>query len=147
MEDKVKIEITANAFNPWQQLQSYEKILNDKYAGVYGAANIFVGTMRNYNEGDTVQSLFLEHYAGMTENYLAKVSKIALERWEIIDTLIIHRVGEIHLGETIVLIATWSGHRQAAFESCRFLIEELKSHAPFWKRETLQNNSVRWVKG
>jgi len=140
----MKVEITSKAFYPWESLQAYEKTLINQY-GQCGAVATFVGTMRDYNEGDTVQAMFLEHYPGMTEKYLQTISEIALQRWEILNTLIIHRVGEIRPGETIVLVAAWAGHRAPAFEACRFLIEELKSRAPFWKYETL-NDGTRWVR-
>jgi molybdopterin synthase catalytic subunit len=139
----MKVEILSKAFHPWESLQTYEKTLINQY-GKCGAVATFVGTMRDYNEGDTVQAMFLEHYPGMTEKYLQTISETALQRWDILDTLIIHRVGEIHPGETIVLVAAWAGHRAPAFEACRFLIEELKSRAPFWKHETL-NDGTRWV--
>jgi molybdopterin synthase catalytic subunit len=140
----MKVEITSEPFNAWEQLQAIEKTLTAQY-GKYGAVATFVGTMRDYNEGDTVQAMFLEHYPGMTEKYLHSLSETALQRWDILETLIIHRVGDIQPGDTIVLVATWAGHRAPAFEACRFLIEELKSRAPFWKRETLVDGS-RWVK-
>jgi molybdopterin synthase catalytic subunit len=140
----MKVEITSEPFNAWEQLQVYEKTLTAQ-SGKYGAVATFVGTMRDYNEGDTVQAMFLEHYPGMTEKYLHSLSETALQRWDILETLIIHRVGEIQPGDTIVLVATWAGHRTPAFEACRFLIEELKSRAPFWKQETLVDGS-RWVK-
>jgi molybdopterin synthase catalytic subunit len=140
----MKVEITSEPFNAWEQLQAVEKTLTAQY-GKYGAVVNFVGTMRDYNEGDTVQAMFLEHYPGMTEKYLQTLSETALQRWNILETLIIHRVGDIQPGDTIVLVATWAGHRAPAFEACRFLIEELKSRAPFWKRETLLDGS-RWVK-
>ncbi len=141
----MKIKITPNEFNPWSSLQDYEKKLISQH-GKSGAIATFVGTMRDYNEGDSVEAMFLEHYPGMTENYLEKISQTALKRWDILDTLIIHRVGEIQPAETIVLVAAWAGHRTPAFEACRFLIEELKFKAPFWKRETLSNDKgERWV--
>jgi molybdopterin synthase catalytic subunit len=140
----MKVEITSEPFNAWEQLQAIEKTLTAQY-GKYGAVATFVGTMRDYNEGDTVQAMFLEHYPGMTEKYLHSLSETALQRWNILEALIIHRVGDIQPGDTIVLVATWAGHRAPAFEACRFLIEELKSRAPFWKRETLVDGS-RWVK-
>ncbi len=140
----MKVEITSEPFNAWEQLQAVEKTLTAQY-GKYGAVVNFVGTMRDYNEGDTVQAMFLEHYPGMTEKYLQTLSETALQRWNILETLIIHRVGDIQPGDTIVLVATWAGHRAPAFEACSFLIEELKSRAPFWKRETLLDGS-RWVK-
>ncbi len=138
----MKVEITSKTFNPWEELQVYEKTLIAQ--GKYGAVATFVGTMRDYNEGDMVQAMFLEHYPGMTEKYLQTLSETALQRWDILDTLIIHRIGEIKPGETIVLVAAWAGHRAPAFEACRFLIDELKSRAPFWKRETL-SDGVRWL--
>ncbi|OAD22628.1 molybdopterin synthase, large subunit [Candidatus Thiomargarita nelsonii] len=94
--------------------------------------------------GETVQSMFLEHYPGMTEKYLHSISETALQRWSLLDALIIHRVGEMQPGDTIVLVAAWAGHRAPAFEACRFLIEQLKSRAPFWKRESL-DEGIRWV--
>ena len=141
----MEIKITPNEFNPWSSLQDYEKKLVAQH-GKSGAVATFVGTMRDYNEGDSVEAMFLEHYPGMTANYLKNISETALKRWDILDTFIIHRVGEIQPAETIVLVAAWAGHRTPAFEACRFLIEELKFKAPFWKRETLTNdNGERWV--
>ncbi|MCH6583447.1 MAG: molybdenum cofactor biosynthesis protein MoaE [Proteobacteria bacterium] len=113
-------------------------------AGKYGATATFVGTMRDFNQGDRVEQMTLEHYPGMTEKCLNEISKKASERWDIADSLIIHRVGSLQPNEPIVLVAVWSAHRAAAFEACRYLIEELKSHAPFWKREQLSEHS-RWL--
>jgi molybdopterin synthase catalytic subunit len=138
----MKIDVISQTFNPWECLAAYEKTLIAQ--GKCGAVATFVGTMRDYNEGDNVSTMFLEHYPGMTEKYLSELSEIARQRWDILDTLIIHRVGEIQPGNTIVLVAAWAGHRTPAFEACRFLIEKLKSHAPFWKKETL-NDGKRWV--
>jgi molybdopterin synthase catalytic subunit len=138
----MKVEVTVKPFNPWQYLQEYEDIVLKE--GKYGAIANFVGTMRDYNQGDTVQKMYLEHYSGMTEKYLQKISETAMQRWNIVDTLIIHRVGEVQISDTIVLVAAWAGHRAPAFEACRFLIEELKHNAPFWKQETL-TDKVRWV--
>jgi molybdopterin synthase catalytic subunit len=137
----MKVEVTENEFNPWTSLQAYEETLVAQH-GKCGAVATFVGTMRD--EGKTVQRLFLEHYPGMTEKYLHGISETALQRWDILDTLIIHRVGEMLPGDTIVLVAAWAGHRAPAFDACRFLIEELKSKAPFWKRETV-GEGARWV--
>ena len=134
------IEIMPHPFNAWERLQHYEKTLNNQ--GQFGAVATFVGVMRD--EEKTVQTLFLEHYPGMTEKYLHQISQTALQRWKLIDTLILHRVGEISPGETIVLVASWAGHRAPACEACRYLIEELKHRAPFWKKEML-NGIPRWV--
>jgi len=138
----MKVEVTRNEFNPWTSLQVYEDSLVAQQ-GKCGAVATFVGTMRD--EGETVQGMFLEHYPGMTENYLQNISDTALQRWDILDTLIIHRVGNMLPGDTIVLVAAWAAHRAPAFEACRFLIEELKSKAPFWKRESLDEGE-RWLK-
>lgn len=115
-----------------------------KAAGQYGATAVFVGTMRDFNEGDDVKGMELEHYPGMTENYLKTLSQEASKRWSIIDSLIIHRVGELQPNDPIVLVAVWSAHRKDAFEASRYLMEELKSRAPFWKKEFLADGH-RWV--
>jgi len=136
------VEIHAQAFDPWQAMQRYQQ----QYIapGKHGACASFIGSMRDFNEGDDVKSLSLEHYPGMTEKYLEKICSEARARWDIMDCLIIHRVGEMQPNDPIVLTAVWSAHRGAAFDACRFLMEELKSRAPFWKKETLQQGE-RWV--
>ena len=114
--------------------------------GSYGATASFIGTMRDFNEGDDVQSMYLEHYPEMTQKHLEKIAEEAQQRWDIVDLLIIHRFCEVSPNDTIVVLAVWSAHREDAFQACRFLIEELKQRAPFWKKETLsQNNDTRWV--
>jgi molybdopterin synthase catalytic subunit len=139
----MQIEVRDSAFNPWEELQRYqEAVFRD--SSKYGATASFVGTMRDYNEGDGVRAMVLEHYPGMTERHLRQISEEARRRWEILDTLIIHRVGELRPNEPIVLVAVWSAHRAPAFEACRYLIEELKSRAPFWKKESLEERT-RWV--
>lgn len=114
-------------------------------AGSFGATASFVGTMRNFNDGDDVTGMMLEHYPGMTEKELEAVIQDAKSKWDIQEALIVHRVGDIAPGEPIVLTAVWSAHRAAAFDACRFLMEALKSRAPFWKKETLKDGSHRWV--
>nr|WP_145930895.1 molybdenum cofactor biosynthesis protein MoaE [Acidihalobacter prosperus] len=113
--------------------------------GRVGATAAFVGTMRDFNVGDGVSELFLEHYPGMTERELGLIVGEAEVRWPLVDTLVIHRVGRLLPGEPIVLTAAWSAHRAAAFEACRHLMEALKQRAPFWKRETLGDGRSRWV--
>ena len=87
----------------------------------------------------------LEHYPGMTEKHLAAILDEARGRYALIDALIVHRVGRILPTDPIVLTAAWSAHRKDAFEACRFLMEALKSRAPFWKKETLADGGERWV--
>lgn len=100
--------------------------------------------MRDFNDGARIHAMTLEHYAGMTERHLAGICREASERWSIFDVLIVHRTGEVRPGDPIVLVAVWSAHRAAALEACRFLIEDLKTRAPFWKKETL-DAGARWV--
>jgi len=138
------IEITPEAFNPWQRLADYQQ-QQAALAGQYGATAVFVGTMRDFNEGDGVTVMELEHYPGMTEEYLHKIAEQANQQWSLLDVLIVHRVGEVRPNDPIVLLAVWSAHRADAFEASRHLMELLKSQAPFWKKETLQNGDARWV--
>lgn len=109
-----------------------------------GALATFTGFMRDLNEGDAVSAMHLEHYPGMTERSLEQLCEEAAARWGLLDVLVVHRVGELAPTDPIVLVAAWSSHRGAALEACSFLIEALKSRAPFWKRETLTGGS-RWV--
>ncbi|WP_455211139.1 molybdenum cofactor biosynthesis protein MoaE [Kaarinaea lacus] len=142
----MKIELYANPFNPWEELNRYQNEHN--LPGRVGATCVFVGTMRDFNEGDGVTAMFLEHYPQMTAGYMQKIAAEAQQRWQIEDVLMIHRYGDIQPNDTIVLLAAWSAHREAAFDACRYLIEELKTRAPFWKKETLlADNSTRWVQG
>ncbi|MBU1191490.1 MAG: molybdenum cofactor biosynthesis protein MoaE [Gammaproteobacteria bacterium] len=136
------IEVLTQAFDPWQRLQDYQT--QRVAAGSYGATAIFVGTMRDFNVSDNVQSMTLEHYPGMTEKYLETISRTAAERWAVLDSLILHRVGDLAPNDPIVLVAVWSAHRKDAFEASRWLMEELKSKAPFWKKEKLADGE-RWV--
>ena len=104
-----------------------------------------MGTMRDFNEGDDVQTMTLQHYPGMTEKQLEAIIHQAKKDFGIDEALIIHRVGKILPADTIVITAVWSAHRKAAFDANRFLMEELKHNAPFWKKETLKDGSERWV--
>lgn len=137
------IEICNSPFDPWKTLADYQKERLEMQ-GKYGATACFIGTMRDFNEGDSVQCMNLEHYPGMTEKHLHFILEEAQQQWMYLDALLIHRVGEIYPNDPIVLIAVWSAHRAAAFEACRFIIEALKSRAPFWKKETLTTGQ-RWV--
>lgn len=139
----MRVELRDSPFDPWDELSLYQEVTLGA-EGKFGATASFVGTMRDFNEGDTVQGMKLEHYPGMTEKHLERISAEANERWDVLDTLIIHRVGELEPNEPIVLIAVWSAHRGPAFDACRYLIEELKSRAPFWKKEALEDEA-RWV--
>lgn len=139
----MNVKICTEIFDPFAEIKIFQNQL--ELAGKFGATSIFIGTMRDFNEGDNVQAMTLEHYEGMTQKQLSKMIETVKARWQILDCLIIHRVGEILPNEPIVLISVWSAHRAQAFEACRFLIEELKANAPFWKLEQLTTNEKRWV--
>ncbi|WP_119270119.1 molybdenum cofactor biosynthesis protein MoaE [Taklimakanibacter deserti] len=109
-----------------------------------GATCMFIGTVREMSEGVPIEGMTLEHYPGMTEKALAEIEKEALARWPLEASLIIHRHGRLEPGDDIVLVITASAHRQAAFAACEFLMDWLKTKAPFWKLEESQGTS-RWV--
>ncbi len=109
-----------------------------------GALASFVGTVRDVNEGSGVSDLFLEHYPGMTEQALANIAVEARSRWRLIDTVIIHRVGLLQPTDQIVLVIASSAHRGDAFEACQFIMDYLKTRAPFWKKERTPDGT-RWV--
>ena len=109
-----------------------------------GAVCVFVGLVRDLNEGRPVSVMTLEHYPGMTERELARIEQEARDRWPLLDTLVVHRYGRLEPGERIVLVAVASAHRDAAFDACRFLIDWLKTNAPLWKAEETDAGR-RWV--
>lgn len=139
----MQVEIRTAPFDPWQYLAAWQE--QHGQVACCGATAVFVGTMRDFNEGDTVRDMYLEHYPGMTERQLAMLADAAVQEWKLDDVLIVHRVGQITPTQPIVLVAAWSAHRAAAFNACRHLMETLKHTAPFWKRETLADGSQRWV--
>ena len=100
--------------------------------------------MRDINEGDRVRRMTLEHYPGMTENALRTIAAEAAERWKVRDIRIVHRVGPLEPQDPIVFVAVTAHHRGAAFRACEFLIDYLKTRAPFWKKE-ITNKGERWV--
>ena len=110
-----------------------------------GAVVTFTGTVRGRSGDRRISSMTLEHYPGMTEAELERVECAALDRWPLDASLIIHRIGELAPGDNIVLVITASAHRAAAFEAAEFLMDYLKSNAPFWKRETFQDGHSAWV--
>ena len=137
----LRVTVQQEAFDPYEEMNRHQESLPQ---GKYGAAVSFIGSLRDFNEGDEVSSMYLEHYPGMTERSLEQVCRDASEKWDILNTLVIHRVGELHPGEAIVLVGVWSEHRSQAFDACRYIINELKTRAPFWKRETTLAG-YRWV--
>lgn len=110
-----------------------------------GAIVQFVGVMRDNNEGDSVASMTLEHYPGMTEKSIEAIVEEAARRWSLLGATVIHRVGKVQPGDQIVLVAVSAAHRGEAFKACEFVMDYLKTRAPFWKKEQLANGLSRWV--
>ena len=139
----MRVELRETPFEPLVELERHQR-LSTGLAGRCGATAIFIGTMRDFNDGDAVQGMVLEYYPGMTKKYLRRIVETASREWPLLEVLVVHRVGELRPNDPIVLVAVWSEHRAAAFSACRSIMEELKSKAPFWKRETTAAGS-RWV--
>ncbi len=111
-----------------------------------GAVCSFVGTVRGAADGaSSVADMALEHYPGMTERAIATMMQAAAVRFGILGARVVHRVGRLAVGERIVLAATAAAHRRAAFEACEFIMDALKTQAPFWKKEFAADGSARWV--
>ena len=139
-----QVNIHSGPFNPWQEISNFQEEYLHGLCN-YGATATFVGTMRDFNEGDDVATMELEHYPAMTEKQLHNIIDGAENRWPLQHVLLSHRVGQINPANPIVLVAVWSAHRAAAFDSCRAIMEALKHQAPFWKKENLLTGEARWV--
>ena len=135
------IRVQTAAFDPGLELNA----MHAANAGV-GAVVSFVGYVRDFNDGRDVSGMFLEHFPGMTEKALGKIADEAGQRWPLLKVEVIHRIGRLEPGEPIVFVATTSAHRQAAFDACAFIMDYLKTRAPFWKQEDTPEGP-RWVEG
>jgi len=135
------VRLQLAAFDPGTELNA----LHSANAGV-GAVVGFVGYVRDFNDGQDVSGMFLEHYAGMTEKALEKITHEAAQRWPLLKVEIVHRVGALEPAEPIVFVGVASAHRRAAFEACDFVMDYLKTRAPFWKKENTEQGP-RWVEG
>lgn len=120
----------------------YQQLVKDNSQD--GAVVTFVGSVRDFNQGNHVKGLMLEHYPGMTEKSLADIVNQAKMRWPINNVRLIHRVGQLMLGEQIVFVGVTSQHREAAFEATQFIMDFLKNKAPFWKKE-ITSVGEKWV--
>ena len=134
------ISVQTADFDPGEELEK----LRMRCAGSAGAIVSFCGLVRDLNEGDEVSCLTLEHYPGMTEKVLNEIAASARQRWDLEETVIIHRTGPLLPNDRIVFVAAASAHRKAAFRACEFIIDTLKTNAPFWKKENTQHGS-RWL--
>ncbi len=134
----MKIAVQQGDFDVGFEINSISK--NSKI----GAVASFIGLVRGVNDGSAVGTMTLEHYPGMTEKALAAIVEEAKGRWEVLDCTVIHRYGELKPTDQIVLVVVASGHRGDAFAACEFLMDYLKTQAPFWKKEQTPEG-VRWV--
>jgi molybdopterin synthase catalytic subunit len=133
------IRVQEHAFDLAQELQTLRGSRTD-----VGGVAMFLGSVRDLSEGRNVSAMTLEHYPGMTEKALSDIEAEAQARWPLLDSLIIHRYGKMNAGEDIVLVITLSEHREAAFAACQFLMDWLKTKAPFWKLEEGRDGKA-WV--
>ncbi|WP_067515126.1 molybdopterin synthase catalytic subunit MoaE [Endozoicomonas ascidiicola] len=132
------ISIQAEDFIPSEE---YARLEGDKSSG---GIVTFTGTVRDMNLGDQVGGLFLEHYPGMTEKALQEIIDEAKQRWELIGVRVVHRIGQMYPGDRIVFVGVSSAHRKEAFAACEFIMDYLKTKAPFWKKETTDDGD-RWI--
>ena len=135
--------VLETSFAPWTLVAAFEEA-HGGGRGRWGATAVFVGTMRDHNQGETVEAMSLEHYPAMTAKELGRIRAKAMEQWPLDQLLIVHRVGRLMPGDPIMLVAAWSAHRKEALAACTHVVEELKARAPFWKKETLAKGE-RWV--
>lgn len=133
------IRVQDRAFDAAAELKAFQAVNRTS-----GATVMFIGTVRELSEGARIDRMTLEHYPGMTEKALAAIEAEACRRWPLEASLVIHRYGALEPGDDIVLVLTASSHRQAAFEACEFLMDWLKTKAPFWKLEEAAGDT-RWV--
>lgn len=119
--------------------------LREQVGAQAGAIVTFTGYVRDFSSDQATETLFLEHYPGMCERELAEIADTARERWSLAGTVIAHRVGALPRSAQIVFVAAASAHRGDAFRGCEYMIDALKTRAPFWKRETLSDGSSFWV--
>lgn len=137
----ISVHVQTAPFDPGQ-------LTNDAHAGnpAIGALVCFTGYVRDFNQQQNVQGLFLEHFPGMTEKSLQRIAEEAAERWPLQKIRVLHRVGQLGLAEPIVFVAAASMHREDAFQACAFIMDYLKTRAPFWKKEQTTAGS-HWVEG
>jgi len=139
MQPVVSIRVQTADFSQDQILRSMRDV-----SKAIGAVCCFTGLMRDVNDGHGIQTMTLEHYPGMTEKSIATIVEEAASRWPLSAATVIHRVGTLLPSDQIVLVAVASSHRQAAFAACEFIMDFLKTRAPFWKKEATRDGE-RWV--
>jgi molybdopterin synthase catalytic subunit len=135
------VKIYDCSFNPYIEL---EKFASKQKKGEIGASCSFIGTMRDFNKNLSVKKMCLFHYETMTKKQLTKIITTVKDKFAINDAMIVHRIGDIKPDDNIVLCVATSSHRNESFLACRFLIEELKNKAPFWKQEITTDGKKIW---
>ncbi|MCF6322849.1 MAG: molybdenum cofactor biosynthesis protein MoaE [Gammaproteobacteria bacterium] len=139
----MKVVVQHDVLDPYKEIKHHEdKVLE---SGKHGGVVSFVGTMRDFNDGEDVTAMNLDHYPGMTEKHIEAVCQEAMDGWDVMDVLVVHRVGDMYPSDPIVLVAVWSAHRASAFDACRYVINYLKERAPFWKCEVTTEGKKIWV--
>lgn len=136
------VRVQSRPFDPATEIAAFEALAHDA-----GAMTCFVGRVRADHQaspGEQVLEMYLEHYPGMTEQSLETIVAEAMDRWAVLSALVIHRVGRLLPAEPIVLVAVRGAHRKEAFAACEYIIDQLKTRAPFWKKETTPKGT-RWV--
>jgi molybdopterin synthase catalytic subunit len=133
------VRVQGEDFDVGRELAALTRGRND-----VGAVASFVGLVRDANDGHAIRGMTLEHYPGMTEKALEDICAQAHSRWDLLATLVIHRVGPLRPGDQIVLVGVASGHRGEAFAACEFIMDYLKTRAPFWKKENTPQGA-HWV--
>jgi molybdopterin synthase catalytic subunit len=139
----MRVRLSKEPFLPFELLSQAETELGDRRKKI-GASSIFIGSMRDFNDGACVKSMYLEHHPEMTVKELEQIVNRAQKRWSLDHVLVVHRIGEVYPSEPIVLVAVWAAHRAYSFDACRDIMESLKSNVPFWKKEKREDGE-RWV--
>jgi len=135
----MRVSVQVEAFELGAEAEGFAQANNSA-----GAIVTFTGIVRDAPQGGLV-AMEIEHYPGMTSKALNEIAQTAMERWSLADTLVIHRYGRLEPGEQIMMVATAARHRKDAFEAAEYLMDYLKSRAPFWKKEILNDGATDWV--
>jgi molybdopterin synthase catalytic subunit len=139
-EIAIEVRVQSTPLDPLQEVAAVSTG-NPAIGGVVS----FIGLMRDLNQGQQIAAMTLEHYPGMTEKALTAIVEEAASRWRLLGIRLVHRVGEILPEDPIVVVAVASAHRGEAFRACEFIIDYLKTRAPFWKREQTSDGRTHWV--
>jgi molybdopterin synthase catalytic subunit len=138
------VRIQTEPFNAGEETRALRLNNDGSWNTQVGAVTTFIGTVRDTNEGDSVKTLTLEHYPGMTEKSIEDIIEKAKARWPLLNARVIHRIGTLNPADEIVWVGVASAHREAALQACSFIMDYLKSLAPFWKKESIGQGD-RWV--